>query len=123
MPVAFRKCLISLFLVQDQVDHDTRSGNRCGPGPDERVLGGGQVGFSDGACWCHYGGGRSTLSSGIGPLEGRRSVPADVWVVVRVREHYRRSVRMQRWTQRQLLVLREATVARCVWIVTGQTVI
>ena len=53
----------------------------------------------------------------------RRSVPAGVWVVVRVRGHYRRSVLMQRWTQRQLLVLREATVARCVWIVTGQTVI
>jgi hypothetical protein len=53
----------------------------------------------------------------------RRSVPAGVWVVVWVRGHYRRSVLMQRWTQWQLLVLREATVARCVWIVTGQTVI
>jgi hypothetical protein len=44
---------------------------------------------------------------------GRRSVPANVWVVVRVRGHYRRYVRMQRWTQRQLVLVREATVARC----------
>ncbi len=50
---------------------------------------------------------------------GRRRLPANVWVVVRVRGHYRRSVRMQRWSQRQLLVLREAAVVRCVDAVTG----
>jgi hypothetical protein len=50
---------------------------------------------------------------------GCRRLPANVWVVVRVRGHYRQSVRMQRWAQRQLLVLREAVVARCVLVVTG----
>ena len=54
---------------------------------------------------------------------GRRRLPVNVWVVVRVRGHYRRSVRMQRWAQRQLLILREAAVARCVWVVTGSAVI
>jgi hypothetical protein len=49
----------------------------------------------------------------------RRRLPANVWVVVRVRGHYRRSVRLQRWSQRQLLALREAAVAMCVLVVTG----
>jgi hypothetical protein len=53
----------------------------------------------------------------------RRRLPANVWVVVRVRGHYRRSVRLQLWTQRQLLVLREETVARCVLVVTGLAVV
>ena len=50
---------------------------------------------------------------------GRRTLPADVWVGVRVRGQYRRSVRLQRWAQRQLLIHREVTVRRCVWVVTG----
>jgi hypothetical protein len=50
---------------------------------------------------------------------GRRTLPAGVWVGVRVRGHYWRSVRLQRWAQRQLLVHREGTVARCVRVVTG----
>ena len=54
---------------------------------------------------------------------GRRTLPADVWVGVRVRGQYRRSVRLQRWAQRQLLLHREVTVRRCVWVVTGSAVI
>ena len=54
---------------------------------------------------------------------GRRSLRADVWVGVRVRGHYRRSVRLQRWAQRQLLIHREVTVARCVRVVTGSLAI
>ena len=50
---------------------------------------------------------------------GRRTLPANVWVGVRVRGQYRRSVRLQRWAQRQLLIHREVTVRRCVWVVTG----
>ena len=50
---------------------------------------------------------------------GRRTLRADVWVGVRVRGQYRRSVRLQRWAQRQLLIHREVTVRRCVWVVTG----
>jgi hypothetical protein len=50
---------------------------------------------------------------------GRRTLSAGVWVGVRVRGRYRRSVRLQRWAQRQLLILREVTVARCVRVVTG----
>jgi hypothetical protein len=50
---------------------------------------------------------------------GRRTLSADVWVGVRVRGRYRRSVRLQRWAQRQLLILREVVVARCVRVVTG----
>jgi hypothetical protein len=37
-------------------------------------------------------------------LAGRRTLPAGGWVGVRVRGHYRRSVRLQRWAQRQLLI-------------------
>ncbi len=50
---------------------------------------------------------------------GRRELPSDVLVCVRVRGRYRRAVRLQRWVQRQLLVLRESTVARCVLVVIG----
>ena len=48
---------------------------------------------------------------------GRRMLSANVWVGVR--GHYRRSVRLQRWAQRQLLILREVVVARFVRVVTG----
>jgi hypothetical protein len=54
---------------------------------------------------------------------GRRTLPAGVWVGVRVRGLYRRSVRLQRWAQRQLLIHREVTVARCVRVVTGSLAI
>jgi hypothetical protein len=50
---------------------------------------------------------------------GRRTLTAGVWVGVRVRGRYQRSVRLQRWAQRQLLILREVVVARCVRVVTG----
>jgi hypothetical protein len=50
---------------------------------------------------------------------GRWTLPAFVWVGFRVSGQYRRSVRLQRWAQRQLLVHREVTVARCVRVVTG----
>jgi hypothetical protein len=50
---------------------------------------------------------------------GRRTLTAGVWVDVRVRGRYRRSVRLQRWAQRQFLILRELVVARCVRVVTG----
>jgi hypothetical protein len=49
---------------------------------------------------------------------GRRTLSAGVWVVP-VRGRYRRSVRLQRWAQRQLLILREVVIARCVRVVTG----
>ncbi len=54
---------------------------------------------------------------------GRRTLPTDVWVGVRVRGQYRRSVRLQRWAQRQLLIHREVAVARCVRVVTGSLAI
>jgi hypothetical protein len=54
---------------------------------------------------------------------GRRALPAGVWVGVRVRGHYRRSVRLQRWAQRQLLIHRDVTVARCVRVVIGSLAI
>ena len=54
---------------------------------------------------------------------GRRTLPADVWVGVRVRGQYRRSVRLQRWAQRQLLIHREVAVTRCVRVVTGSLAI
>ena len=54
---------------------------------------------------------------------GRRTLPAGGWVGVRVRGQYRRSVRLQRWAQRQLLIRREVTVARCVRVVTGSLAI
>ena len=54
---------------------------------------------------------------------GRRTLPANVWVGVRVRGQYRRSVRLQRWAQRQLLIHREVVVARCVRVVTGSLAI
>ena len=54
---------------------------------------------------------------------GRRTLPAGVWVGVRVRAQYRRSVRLQRWAQRHLLMLREAAVVRCVRVVTGSLAI
>jgi hypothetical protein len=50
---------------------------------------------------------------------GRRTLRAEVWVGVRVRGRYQRSVRLQRWAQRQLLIHREVTVGRCVRVVTG----